>query len=347
MTQTCSSRSCRILKDWDRSRVCRQVHAVNSALHAARDRATRAREAQTTRSLRTRLLCRIRCILGAGCTATHRDPRFSSIPAERGDACLSECPFRWSGERRARVGGREREEKDARSGRPTTLPPLLDFPFYLTDEGGLKLQNIRSVLRADQSHHPPRTPTVQLAHINCCILLAAYSLTQLSCLPFNTARWGVTLLGRQTVHTWARIHARTHARTRAQTWRWTFRASSASAWCGDSGAHPPWRIQTRWAQGEEKNETTRGDPGSLRCSDHFHQLCMPRKYVCVPSTRATVPYVATRWLQCIGKETAACSAGGHRLPREPSTGEPQTDEEPNVPNSLREIWKKISHISKL
>lgn len=63
LIQTCSSRSCRILKDCDRSRVCRQVHAVNSALHAARDRATRAREAQTTRSLRTRLLCRIRCML--------------------------------------------------------------------------------------------------------------------------------------------------------------------------------------------------------------------------------------------------------------------------------------------
>lgn len=60
---TCSKRSCRVWKDLDRSRVCRNVHAVNMALHTARDSASTAISDQTQRSVRIRLLWKIRCIV--------------------------------------------------------------------------------------------------------------------------------------------------------------------------------------------------------------------------------------------------------------------------------------------
>jgi len=60
---TCSKRSCRVWKDLDKSRVCRNVHTVNMALHTASDSASAAMSAQTKRSVRIRLLWKIRCIV--------------------------------------------------------------------------------------------------------------------------------------------------------------------------------------------------------------------------------------------------------------------------------------------
>lgn len=60
---TCSKRSCRVWKDLDRSRVCRNVHTVNMALHTASDSASAAMSDQTKRSVRIRFLWKIRCIV--------------------------------------------------------------------------------------------------------------------------------------------------------------------------------------------------------------------------------------------------------------------------------------------
>lgn len=80
---------------------------MNSALHAARDRATRASDAQTTRSLRTRLLCRIRCMLVQTAllltAADHlKPPRRASAPFQESVESFQTrlCPNVHSGVRR-------------------------------------------------------------------------------------------------------------------------------------------------------------------------------------------------------------------------------------------------------
>lgn len=63
MILTCSRRSCRVVKDTERSLVCRHVQTVNRALHTASTNANTAIAAHTNRSLRIFLRCRIRCIV--------------------------------------------------------------------------------------------------------------------------------------------------------------------------------------------------------------------------------------------------------------------------------------------
>lgn len=221
MIQTWSSRSCRILKDSDRSRVSRQVHAVNSALHAARDRATRAKEAQTTRSLRARLLCRIRCMLvQTALLTTHRGTPSEiriSTPFKQSMKSLQMhfCPNVHFGKKDAQV-------------KSLKHPLFLDGVICCLITGlydkwrVLKQQIIRFFFYTDQGHHhlclqavSKYIKTLQLAHINCCILLLAIRWLSSLVFPLNSVP-GVTLLDR----------ASTHQRefTHTETWKWTFHA---------------------------------------------------------------------------------------------------------------------------
>lgn len=177
--QTWSSRSCRILNDSERSRVSRQVHAVNSALHAARDRATRANEAQTTRSLRARLLCRIRCMLAqTALLAAHRGTTSEiriSTPFKQSAKSLQThfCPNVHVGEKDARA----RSLKRGLRGDEVICWLITGF----SDKWRvLKQQITRVVFSTDPGHHhlcvqavskyTKHSPTPL---IHCCILLLA------------------------------------------------------------------------------------------------------------------------------------------------------------------------------
>lgn len=88
---TWSKRSRRFWTDLVRSRVCRHVHAVNTALKAASASATAPSSDHAERSGPARLLCTIRCIVTHGCCycccCNFTIPQFSTPSLQTRCAC--------------------------------------------------------------------------------------------------------------------------------------------------------------------------------------------------------------------------------------------------------------------